>query len=424
MIEMSIDPAPPPAPCARSRTSRLAARTVVAVLLCVCAWYGFSWGVWHYHRRAAADQLRRRVFDEALVHLEWSRWAWPSDAETWFLSARTARRAGRFDVAGEWLDRAGERGERPRLVRLELTLLLAKQGQFAEVEDKLHDLLRASRFDFPFIAEVLTDEYMRQYRFRECRALLNRWIEIGDEDGEGYLRRGWVAEHQFDHEQALRDYRVVLQRDPDRDRVRLRVGEILLKLRQPVQALDELSPILRRETVPVEATLLAARCHRERGRLDEAEGLLAALSEDERQTPSVLAERGQVALRQNDWPAAEALLRRACRNLPRDVELLYSLQQALARQGKSAESEEAGRNWRQAEEDARRMSEVMKKLVSDPTNAGLRFECAELFLRNGMIEDAVRWLKLTLDVEPENRKAQEKLAVCHQKKIPHPGTAR
>ena len=60
----------------------------------------------------------------------------------------------------------------------------------------------------------------------------------------------------------------------------------------------------------------------------------------------------------------------------------------------------------------------MKKLQPDPTNAGLRFECAELFLRNGMIDDAVRWLKMTLEVEPGHRVAREKLASCYRQKPP------
>src|SRR3954468_13500741 len=127
---MSEIPVQVVAPAPRTCTGRWAALTVAAVLLGVCGWYGISWGIAQYHRRAAAERLRHREFDEALAHLEWSRWAWPSDAATWFLSARTARRAGQFDRAGEWLDRARERGGRPRLVLLERTLLLAKQGHF------------------------------------------------------------------------------------------------------------------------------------------------------------------------------------------------------------------------------------------------------------------------------------------------------
>ena len=147
----------------------------------------------------------------------------------------------------------------------------------------------------------------------------------------------------------------------------------------------------------------------------EAEDLLGALPEDERQAPQVLAERGQIALGRRNWATAETLLRQALSDLPRDGELLHALQQALARQGKSAESDEVGRTRKQAEEDTRRMSELMKKLGPDPTNAELRFECAEIFLRNDMTEDAIRWLKMTLELKPEHQQAREKLAICYQK---------
>ena len=407
--------APPPPPSGRIRPASLGVRALAIVLLGVSAWYGVMWGISQYHQWAAAGHLRHREFDKALENLAWARWAWPSNAESWFLSARSARRAGQFEQASEWLDRAHEKGARPRLVLLERTLLLAKRGHFAEVEGKLHDLLRASRYDYPFIAEVLTDEYMRQYRFRESRALLNRWIEIGGEAAEGRLRRAWVADHQFDFEQALRDYHEVLRLEPGRDQVRLRVAEILLEQRQPVQALEELSPLLRSETVLVRATLLASRCERERGRPEEAARLLDALPEADREAPEVVAERGQVALRRDDWPAAEAFLRRAGRDLPRNVELLYGLQQALSRQGKSAEAEEVARSRKRTEEDTRRMGELVKKLGQDPANAELRFECAEIFLRNGMIDDATRWLEMTLEVQPGHEQARKQLATCRNR---------
>ena len=390
-------------------------RAVGFLLLGVGLWYGICWGIWHHHSRALSRSLRHRDFDEALVHASWCRWAWASDGETWLLSARTARRAGRFDLADEWLDQAKERGARPRLVLLERTLLRAKGGHFGEVEERLHDLLRASRLDYPFIAEVLTDEYMRQYRFSEARDLLNRWIDLSDEDIEPYLRRGWVAEHQLDLGQALSDYRVVLEHEPGRDPVRLRVAEILLKLRRPAQALEELTPLQQRGALSVEAALLVARCWRERSRLDEAEAALDALPDGERQVPRVLAERGHIALARGQGAGAEKLFRLALRDLPRESDLLYALQQALLRQGKTPEAEEVGRTRQDAEADTRRMTEVMSKLRLAPTDPELRFECAQIFLRNNMTDDGVRWLKLALEVRPEHQQAHEQLAACLEK---------
>jgi tetratricopeptide (TPR) repeat protein len=378
-------------------------------------WYAVCWGLWHHHSRAAANHLRQRDFDGALKHLSWCRWAWSSDAETWLLSARTARRGGHFEQARDLLDQAKQRGARPRRVQLERALLSAQQGQFREVEDTLHDLLRTSRSDYPFIAEVLTEEYMRLYRFAEARALLNRWIELNDEDVEAHLRRGWVAEHQLDFDQALRDYREVLAREPDRGPVRLRVAEILLKVRRPAEAIEELGPIQERPAIAVEAALLLARCQRELGRLAEADAALDALPDDQRQAPRALAERGQIALGRGQLSAAEDLLRRALRDLPRERDVLHALQQVLARQGKSVEAEEIRGALKQADADGRRLSDLMKELGRAPTDAGLRYECAQIFLRNNLTDDAIRWLRMTLEVKPTHRQAHEHLAVCYEK---------
>ena len=148
-----------------------------------------------------------------------------------------------------------------------------------------------------------------------------------------------MAEHQLDLGQALSDYRVVLEHEPGRDPVRLRVAEILLKLRRPAQALEELAPLQQRGALSVEATLLVARCWRERSRLDEAEAALDALPEGERQVPRVLAERGHIALARGQGAGAEKVFRLALRDLPRESDLLYALQQALLRQGKTPEAE-------------------------------------------------------------------------------------
>ena len=405
----------PPASRRRFSPRRLAVLTVWAFVLGIGSWYAVCWGVWYHQYQAAVVDVRHRDFDKALEHLERCRRVWPTDGDTWLLSARTARRAGQFDTASGLLDEAKERGALPRLVVLERTLLHAQQGRFGELEDTLHDLLRASRVDYPFIAEVLTDEYMRLYRFPEARSLLNRWIELDDEDAEAHLRRGWVAEHQLDFDQSIRDYRLVLEREPTRDPVRLRIAEVLLKVRRLAEAVEELELIQGRPAVAVEAALLLARCQRELGLLDRADATLDALSDDERQGPRILAERGQVALARGKVVVAEDLLRRALRDMPRERDVLNALLLSLARQGKSAEAEEVGQTLKAADADGRRMSELMKTLGQNPTDAGLRYEVAQIFLRNNMTADAIRWLKLTLEVKPEHSQAHEQLATCYGK---------
>ena len=64
------------------------------------------------------------------------------------------------------------------------------------------------------------------------------------------------------------------------------------------------------------------------------------------------------------------------------------------------------------------MNEVMNALGRTPGDADLRFEAATIFLRNGISDDGLRWLHLTIEANPAHRGAFEQLAVYHEKHGP------
>jgi tetratricopeptide (TPR) repeat protein len=394
---------------------RLLARLLLAALACVWLWQALWFLVWRYHFDATSTRLERRDFEGALIHLAWCRWARPSDADTWLLAARTARRAGRSEESRAWLDVAREKGARTTAVQRERVLAFAQEQDLAQCEQLLLDQLRSSRSDYPIIAEVLTDEYMRTYQFSNARDILNRWIEIAPTDVEAHVRRAWVAEHQLDFGTALADYEKVLELEPGRAQVRLRVAELLLKIRRPTEALASLSLLPRTGAPDVNTAVLRARSLRELGRFDEAEAELIGLAEDDRRSPAVRAEQGKLALARGALREAESLLRGALRELPRERDLLYSLHQCLSRLGRHHEADELLRALKQADADARRMGELMSQIARNPTDAQSRYECALIFLRNGVTEDGVRWLRLALEANPSHKGAHEQLAAHYEK---------
>lgn len=402
-------PARAPSAAATPRRSRLLQLLCVAGLL-VAGLLTVRWAVGEYHLRAVQEPLRRRDFVAAEQRLAWCRWARPGDPDVWLLSARTARRALQFERCEEWLEAARRAGARPRRLELERSLLAAQRALTPELEDFLQGQLRKTRTDFPAVAEVLTAEYMRLYRLPAAREVLNRWVELDPSDVEPVVRRAWVAEHQLDFDAALADYRQVLDREPDRDPVRLRVAEILFKIRKIDEAIPELETLMRRDGVDVAVALTLARCRRERAEYDAALAALDRLSAAGAKDPRVKAERGQIALAQGRFAEAERLLREALAGQPREREALYGLQQAVSRQGKTEEAERIDRLLREVDTDGRRMGELIAELAKDPADADLRFEGAAIFLRNGVEEDGVRWLLMTLDADPRHAKAHALLA--------------
>lgn len=391
---------------------------VAALAIGVAGWFGGKRLVWETHLARASESLRARDFDSARHHLDWCRKARPSDRETWILSARTARRTGQFAQAEEWLVVAESLRARKHEVERERTLARAQQGFFAEVEDSLLHALENTRSDYPTIAEVLTAEYMRTYRLADAHRILDRWVELDAADLEPRLRRGWVKEHQLGYDAALEDYRHVLEREPERHPVRLQVGLILLKLNRPAEARPELERVAAATVGEPGVAIPLARSCRELGDLAAAAAALDTLTDDARRTPAALAEAAQISLAKSDFAGAEPLLRAALRDSPRERALLYSLQQCLAGLGRTAEAAEVEKQLKAVDADGRRMNELMTAMARSPGDAEMRFEVAKLFLRNGVPDDGVRWLHLTIELNPGHRGAFEELAAYHEKHGP------
>jgi tetratricopeptide (TPR) repeat protein len=251
---------------------------------------------------------------------------------------------------------------------------------------------------------------MRLYRLPEAIELLNRWIEIDPEDTEPFVRRAWVEERQLDFDNALTDYRRVIAMDPQRWPVRAQIAEILFKIRKPDEAVAELK--LLREHQPQDASVAVnlSRCYREMGEYDNALEALDQLPDDARSSSRVQAELGHVALFKEDYVKAESLFRSALKAMPREREVLYGLHQALSRLGKSSDADEVQAILKQVDADGRRMGQIITGLTRNPADAALRYEGASIFLRNGVKEDGVRWLQMTLEADPRHIGAHERLA--------------
>lgn len=299
--------------------------------------------------------------------------------------------------------------------RLERLLGSAQQGLTPDLENLLQEQLNATRSDYSLIAEVLTGEYMRLYRLPDARAILNRWIELDNDDVEPWVRRAWVAEHQLDFDAAVADYRRVLAMEPARYPVRLRVAEILFKIRKLDEAIAELETLTADQPGNVDGLLALSRCHRENGDFAAARETLELLPASVAENPKTAAEIGLVALGEERLEDAEQYLRKSLEKMPREREVLYGLQQTLSRLGKIPEAEEVQATLKQVDIDGRRMGEIVSELAKTPANAALRFEGAEIFLRNGVEEDGVRWLEMTLSSDPRHFDAHQRLAEIYER---------
>lgn len=363
-----------------------------------------------YHFRAGQRALERRAFAEARDHAAICLAVWPHGTRTHLLAARAARGAGLLEEARQHLDACPSTPEVLEELQLERLLLQAQRGGLASVEKLLLEEVELEHPQTPAILDVLTWQWMRRHRLGEVRQALDVWQRYQPDEAEILVRRGWTAERLDQNAEALNDYRQALALAPNRDAVRLRLGELLVSHHYGDEAAEQFEQLLRKQPDDPAVQLGLARARVQQARFEEAEQLLDELLVRQPNLAAALGERGRLALTHGQVERAETWLRRAAAAAPHDYEILYSLIQCLRRQQKQAEVEEYAVRLDRLDDDRRRMRELMKQVLKTPKSASLRCEIGLIFLRNDFREDGLRWLRTALEQDPTYQPARQALA--------------
>jgi tetratricopeptide (TPR) repeat protein len=363
----------------------------------------------------AERALKEREFERARLELEKCLLAWPKDPHVYFLLARTARRAGDLDQAERHLRQCehlqDDRSD-PRLgdTKLERVLIRAQRGEFAETENFLRRRIREEHPDRLLILETMSWEFMGRNRFSDALALLDLWLKEQPDDYEALVRRGWVEEHTFAMDKAAQDYRKALALQPDRDNVRQRLTEVLLKRNRTTDALAEAEELLRRQPDNPDANYWYARCLWMLGRNEEAEQRLDRLLAGRPRHAKALGMRAQLAVEAGRDQEAGELLARAVELDPSNQSLKYTLLLCLKRLGKTQEAKLVEAKIAESAEEVKRMDKLVREVNQKPNDPALRYEAGMIFLRNGFTEDGLHWLATALEVDPYHRPTHQALA--------------
>jgi tetratricopeptide (TPR) repeat protein len=355
---------------------------------------------------AAARETRRAVtagrFLDAEAPLErWLR-ARPDNAEAHYLKARVALSKGDLKEVSQELIKARDlQYPRSQLERLD-AIIKSKLGKYAEAEAVLLKVFTETQVPDPEVDEALAQVYLQTYRLGHAATVLERWIKDAPNDAKPYLWLTEIDSRTTTDSSALQEthYRAALERDPDLDKARLGLADLLRKARRHDEAALEYDRYLKRN--PKDPAGLVGAAGNALGHENEqmAIGYLDRALAVDPDNISAVKERAGIDQRHGNYAGALALLDRAVKLDAFDTEVLYNRSQALARLGRLDESKIDLKKMTKLKEEQAWVLSLRDKIVDNPDNLRLRYELAKWMFDHGRDEQGLRWAEHVLAVQP------------------------
>ncbi|QJX00663.1 tetratricopeptide repeat protein [Frigoriglobus tundricola] len=396
-------------------TRRKAGRVgLVGLLLAVIAcgfWTAAKPLLANYYQRQAAQALERQRYPLALAAYQHALRYRPDSPALHLMTARTARQAGDFPTAREHLRKCRElQNGVSEEQQVEGYLLRAQTGELDDVVGYLTPYVIEEGPLTPFVLEGLTRAHMARYRTDLAWGLLARWIELQPTNVEALFWRGtWHAQQQ-NTRSAAEDYCRALEIDPERIDIRLTYAEIVRADKKFAQVAEQYRIVLQHAPQNPDALIGLAQSSLELGRTDDAREQLARVPVEHRDVPVYLWVSGMVELRSDHPDRAEPLLRQVLERDPRNLDACYNLMLCLSRLGREAEAAQMSARFAQMERDQKRLIELTTRVLqAKPSDPDLRCELGEIYIRMGLPERGIHWLFVALKLNPDCRRAHERL---------------
>ncbi len=339
----------------------------------------------------------------------------PTEAEAWFLAARTARRLGQYARAEELLTRCQQLTGVTDSTRLEWQLLRVQQGDLGDVHLQLRASIPPDHPDVAIVLEALARGYLASDRLRDVVKACELWISVQPNHPWPYLWRGSIYERLGNFHESLAQYRRAQQLAPNDPAIRLAVGLLLLRGRQPAAAIEYFQAVLEQNPEDKEALLGLAQCRLEQGQPKEAIPLLDQLLRRDPSFARAWFHRGKAAFDLGDAGDGERCLRRAVQLAPDDAEAWHQLTLTLRALGKEAEAEQLLPRLQALRKDLERLNVLIRAVARTPEDPNLRHEAGVLCLKIGRSDEGVRWLLGVLRLPGEHRETHAVLAEHFQK---------
>jgi Tfp pilus assembly protein PilF len=242
---------------------------------------------------------------------------------------------------------------------------------------------------------------------------LDIWLQWRPDAPPARIMRASVYEQLGEYDLACQDYRAALAVLPDHREARIRLGQALMIRRRYDEARVEFQTRLAAAPDDVDALLASAQGARLQGHVAEARRQLETalpLTLTAPQRGLALRELGRILLDEGNVGEALDSLTRAVAILPGDAQIHHALGTALARVGKRDEAQYHNSRMQQLRAQYDRMTEITRRLTTEPANADLRCEAGAIMTDAGLKKEGADWLLTALKCNPNHRRAHELLA--------------
>jgi tetratricopeptide (TPR) repeat protein len=390
--------------------------------LLVLALAGLGWGSWYivgivrFERARASAERARAEFDFTKERDELGKCLRlrPNDAAIILAAASAARRDGDFSEAKQHLERYRQMtGRTTPEGLLQETLLRAANGPPEKDVEYLLALADRSEPRHPACEEILETLAVGSnhvYRPDFTRLWVDQLLKLYPRNAVGRLLRAQLDESMHKRERAEEECRRILEDFPAFDKARFFLASILSRRQRYDEALEEFQVLRERRPGDLAALLGAVGCLERLGRLDEARPLARNLEEQHGDKSEALLQAGRLAIREQRWPDAESLLDRAERISPYDFEVHKELAVCLYQLGRTDEARGHADRSREIESDRAKLEGLLADVVKAPRDPAPRVEAGRICLRNGQVNEGLRWLSGALEIAPDHKPTHEALA--------------
>jgi tetratricopeptide (TPR) repeat protein len=381
--------------------------------LAIGAVTAFVWS--DYHLSAARREIDRGHNAAGFAHLMCCRKIRADHPEVLLLSARVARRSGAWIEAEDLLDRYWrQRGDDDALV-LERLLLRATRGEVEAVGPLLEARIDKGGPAVGLMRDALVAGLLYRYRFNDAEKQIQRWLHDEPNSALALLAQGKLDERREQQVDALRNYRLSLENDPELDEARMALTRLLLHVSYGEEALLHAEYLRQRLPNNPEVQVQVAQALALLNRANEARPILDDCLRGYPQHAAALALRGRLARRAGEYAQAEEDLARALQLDPGDAAVRDQYAQVLYHNGKREEATRQREEHRRMLADIKRIDELANGRLRDrPNDAAAHCEVAMIAMRAGLFRVAHRWLLRTLEIDPDYLEAHRALAAFYR----------